>query len=130
MSTELVILGWSVVLLLAQIVIQASLATSELGLGYAMGARDEGRALSSRLAGRADRVLRNFLQTFPAFVALAIGVTVAGKAGGAAAVGAHLYFWARVAYIPAYLLGVAVVRTLIWAVSIVGLVMMVAAFLG
>jgi len=130
MSTELVLLGWSVVLLLAQIVIQASLATSELGLGYAMGARDEGRATSGALAGRADRILRNFLQTFPAFVALAIGVTVAGKAGGVASIGAHLYFWARVAYIPAYLLGVAIVRTLIWAVSIVGLVMMVTAFLG
>jgi uncharacterized MAPEG superfamily protein len=130
MSIELVLLGWSVVLLLVQVVIQASLATSELGLGYVMGARDEGRTISSPLAGRAERVLANFLQTFPAFAVLAIGVTVAGKAGGTAALGAHLYFWARVAYIPAYLLGIAVVRTLIWAVSIVGLVLMVTAFLG
>jgi uncharacterized MAPEG superfamily protein len=130
MSTELVLLGWSVVLLLAQIVIQASLATSELGLGYAMGARDEGRMPAGALPGRANRVLDNFLQTFPAFVALAVGVTLAGKSGGLAALGAHLYLWARVAYVPAYLAGVPVLRTLIWALSIVGLVLMTVALLG
>lgn len=35
--------------------------------------------------------------------------------------GAALFFWARVAYIPTYLMGIAYLRTAIWIVSIVGL---------
>ena len=43
MSTELTMLGWSVVLLLVQIVLQAATSSLDLGLPYAMSARDEGR---------------------------------------------------------------------------------------
>jgi uncharacterized MAPEG superfamily protein len=38
-----------------------------------------------------------------------------------------MYFWARVAYLPAYAAGVPYVRTLTWAVSITGLVFVVMA---
>ena len=130
MSTELTLLGWSVVLLLVQIVIQAQLATRELGMGYNLSPRDENRQPTGAVACRAQRVLDNFLQTYPAFVALALGVTIAGKAGGIATLGAHLYVWGRVAYVPAYLVGVPVVRTLIWGVSIAGLVLMTYALLA
>jgi uncharacterized MAPEG superfamily protein len=34
-----------------------------------------------------------------------------------------LYFWARVAYVPAYAIGVPFVRTLVWAVALAGIVM-------
>ncbi|GAB2565085.1 hypothetical protein ISP15_14075 [Dyella jejuensis] len=37
--------------------------------------------------------------------------------------GARL-FWARLIYVPAYALGIAYVRTLVWAVSIVGIVLL------
>jgi uncharacterized MAPEG superfamily protein len=43
------------------------------------------------------------------------------------ALGAQLYFWARVAYVPAYASAVPLLRTLVWAVSIVGLVMVLLA---
>jgi len=43
--------------------------------------------------------------------------------------GAQLYFWARVAYVPAYAAGIPYLRTLIWAVSIVGLVLLLVALL-
>ena len=41
--------------------------------------------------------------------------------------GASLYFWARLAYIPLYALGVPVVRSLVWMVSLVGLILIFAA---
>jgi uncharacterized MAPEG superfamily protein len=46
---------------------------------------------------------------------------------GATVLGAQLYFWARLAYVPLYAFGVAYVRTLAWAVSIVGIVMLLVA---
>ena len=44
--------------------------------------------------------------------------------------GAQLYFWARVAYIPAYALGISYVRTAIWAASMAGLVMVLLPLFG
>jgi uncharacterized MAPEG superfamily protein len=38
------------------------------------------------------------------------------------ALGAELYFWARVAYLPIYIIGIPYVRTLVYAVSIWGLI--------
>jgi len=41
--------------------------------------------------------------------------------------GAQLYFWARVAYVPAYAAGIPYLRTSIWAASIAGIVLVLAA---
>jgi uncharacterized MAPEG superfamily protein len=41
------------------------------------------------------------------------------------ALGAELYFWARVIYLPVYIVGIPYLRTLVWFVSVVGLVMVV-----
>jgi len=38
-----------------------------------------------------------------------------------------LYFWARVAYVPLYAAGVPYLRTLVWTISLIGLVMVLAA---
>ena len=38
-----------------------------------------------------------------------------------AALGAQLYFWSRVAFLPCYALGLPVVRTVAWTVSIAGI---------
>jgi uncharacterized MAPEG superfamily protein len=37
------------------------------------------------------------------------------------ALGAELYFWARLAYLPIYIVGIPYLRTLVWAVSLWGL---------
>jgi uncharacterized MAPEG superfamily protein len=130
MSTEIVLLAWSVVLLLVQIVLQASATAPELGLPYLLTARDEGRTAKGIYAGRFARALQNLLETYPAFVALALALVVTGKTGGLGAVGAHLWFWMRVVYVPAYAFGIPVVRTLIFTVSLVGLILMLIALLS
>lgn len=122
-STEITVLGWSVVLLLLQVFAQA-FATYDLGLKYLAGPRDQGRASASVLAGRLSRALRNLLETYPAFVALALALVVTGKAGGIAATGAWIWLIARTAYAVAYAAGVPVLRTLLWLASIVGLALM------
>lgn len=122
-STEIWVLGWSVVLLLVQIMAQAT-AGADRGPKYLAGARDEARASKSQMAGRLDRALRNYLETYPAFVALALGLAVSGKTGGIAATGAIIWLVARAVYVFCYALGIPVVRTLVWFTSIIGLAMM------
>ena len=74
----------------------------------------------SVIAGRLARALNNLLETYPAFVALALGLIVAGKTGGLGATGAWVWIVARVLYVFIYAAGIPVVRTLVWLVSIVG----------
>ena len=79
------------------------------------------------VAGRLHRANNNFLETFVFFAAAVLAVVVAGKANAQTALGVQLYFWARLAYLPAYAAGVPYLRSVIWAVAVVGLVMVVAA---
>lgn len=122
-STEIWVLGWSTALLLAQVIAQAS-ATGDLGPKYLFSARDENRVSKSVVAGRLLRALHNLLETYPAFIALALALALTGKTGGIAATGAMLWIVARVVYVVLYAAGVPVLRTVVWLASIVGLVMM------
>lgn len=123
------LLGWSVALLLVQIVAQTLATVVVIGLPAAMSARDGGNAPPSQLAGRLSRALANLLETYPAFVALALGLVVSGKTAGLGLLGAQLWFAARVVYVPIYAAGIPGIRTLVWGASIVGLVMMLIAFI-
>ncbi len=122
-STEITVLGWSVVLLLVQVVVQAS-AAADLGPKYLFSPRDENRVSRVVAAGRLGRALRNLLETYPAFVALALALVVTGKAGGIGATGAWLWLIARVVYLALYAAGIPVARTIAWFASIAGLVLM------
>ena len=122
-STEIWVLGWSAVLLIVQVVIQAT-AAGDLGVTYLLSARDEQRESKSILAGRLDRALKNLLETYPAFIAIVVALVVTNKTGGLAATGAWLWLAARVVYVLLYAAGIPVVRTLVWLASIVGLVLM------
>lgn len=124
MPTELRYLAWSVVLVLVQLLLQSSTASLELGLPYAMGPRDEGLKPKNVYVGRVARALQNLLETYVVFVALALALAVSDKSGGWGATGAQVWLWARVAYVPLLVAGIPVVRTLVWAVSMIGLIMM------
>lgn len=124
LSTEIWILGWSAILLILQVVAQAT-AASDLGPTYLFSPRDERRVSKSMLAGQLDRALKNLLETYPAYIALTVALVAADKTGGIAATGAWLWLIARVVYVLIYAAGIPVLRTLVWLVSIVGLLMMV-----
>lgn len=122
-STEIWVLGWSAALLVVQVFLQAG-AGGDRGQKYLLGARDEQRQSRSPVAGRLDRALRNFLETYPAFIALSLALALTGQTGGLGAAGALVWLIARVAYVPVYAAGISVVRSLIWFASIIGLTMM------
>ena len=129
-SPILTLLAWSVVLLLVQMVMQSGAAILEHGLTYALSAQDEERDVEGLYAARIGRAFYNLLETFPVFIALTLALALTGKTGGTGLLGAQIWFWARVAYVPIYIVGIPVVRTLVWAVSVVGLVMMLIALLS
>lgn len=129
LTTELTILGWSIILLFVHIALQSQMATSDRGIGWNAGPRDGTPAPLGRYAGRAQRASANFRETWPVYIALALGLALTGRSGGMAATGAWVWFLARVAYVPLYLFGVRYVRSLAYLVSMIGLVMMLIRFL-
>ncbi|WP_309661033.1 MAPEG family protein [Sphingomonas sp.] len=98
-------------------------------LTNAMGPRDHCPE-ESVVAQRSRRGLANLLETLPIFLTLALLAIILHKDVANAILGAQIYVIARVIYVPAYLSGVPVVRTLIWGASAVGLVIMARAILG
>ena len=124
LPTEIVMLALGVVLLLAQLFLQALSAGAEMGNDYMAGPRDEQRELKGVFANRADRAFRNLLQTFPAFVALTLALVVTGRTGGIGALAAQAWVVARVLYVPLYFIQIPFARTLVWFVSIFALVAM------
>jgi uncharacterized MAPEG superfamily protein len=124
MTPEVQYLVYGVILLIAHTLIQATFSDLSKGLGWALGPQDEKRD-QNVVAGRIERSLRNYLETFPAFAALALILAVSELGNATSALGAAVWFWARIAYIPAYASGVPLVRSVAWFASLVGLAMMI-----
>lgn len=127
MTIEIQMLAWAIALGVLQLLTAATLSTLQRGPKHAVSARDAVMPALTGMAGRMDRAFGNFMETFPFFAAALLAVLVSGQSNATSALGAQLYFWARVAYVPLYALGVPYLRTLVWTVSLIGLVMVLAA---
>jgi uncharacterized MAPEG superfamily protein len=93
-----------------------------------LGNRDHVRPFTV-VGERASRALANMHEALPVLLALALLNMIVGTAAGMAITGATVFLIARVVYVAVYMAGVAVVRTLVWAVGWVGLGMMIAPLL-
>jgi len=120
----------SVALWVVHVLVQAGVGNVELPPGYLFTSRDKAPATGGLLFGRATRALANYVENFTPFVAVALGLIVTHRTGVAGALGATIWIVARIVYIPLYLFGVVYARTLAWAISIVGLVMMLGRLVG
>ena len=127
MSLEFAMLAASCVLCLIQIIIASHAASHQRGYQWTGSARDGEVAPLTGVAGRLERALRNFLETFPVFVAAVLLVHMLGRSGALSQWGAVLYFAARVTYVPLYAAGVPVIRSLVWNVAFAGIVLLLLA---
>jgi len=127
MTTELCMLMWSVVLGLVQVALAAACMVGQRGLGWTASPRDEVKPPLGGIGGRLDRARANFLETFPLFVAVVLAAHLLQRHDHLTVLGAQLYFWARLAYVPVYAAGIPYLRTLLWAASIAGIVLVLAA---
>ena len=130
MSVELKMLLYSVVLGLAHVIIAAQFSTSQRGFKWNMSSRDGKTPELTGAAARIDRASKNFLETFPFFAAAVLLLHASQVQSSTATIGAQLYFYARLAYLPVYGVGIQGLRSLIWLASIVGLVMVLAPLFG
>ena len=131
MTIELRMLALSVVLGIVQIVAASHAASLQRGYHWSASPRDEKMPPLRGVAGRLDRALRNFLETFPLFAAVVLTAHASETHNALTEWGVWLYFWARVAYVPLYAAGVQLIRSLVWNAATIGIVLLVAAlFLG
>ena len=99
------------------------------GLGVAFGNRDNVPPLPE-WANRAERAQRNLLANLIPFAALVLVAHQSGLTNAETALGATLFFWARVAYAAIYIAGIPYLRTLAFAVSLAGLLDIVAVLIS
>jgi len=128
--SELTCLELSVALWVVHVLVQAGVGNVELPFGYLFTSRDKPPAVNGLLFGRATRALANYIENLTPFVTVALALIITQRTGGAGALGAAIWILARIVYIPLYLFGVVYARTLVWGISIVGLVMMLGRLVG
>ncbi|HEX6603778.1 MAG TPA: MAPEG family protein [Sphingomicrobium sp.] len=123
MPVELRIAALGALLLFVHIFVAIRFKTQQYGRKWNVGARDEALPAASPMTGRTMRAQANFQETFPIAVVALIGVVLAGRTTPMTALGGWIWLGARIAYLPLYMAGVPVVRTIVWTVGIIGLAM-------
>jgi uncharacterized MAPEG superfamily protein len=129
MTTELTLLAWTLVLALVQIMLTANLRTAETGIQYNASARDGEAPPPRPVTARLQRAQANLFETLPLFIGAVLIAHVSGSEGDLTLWGCWMYLVARIIYIPLYATGIPYVRSLVWLVSLAGLIMVLAAVL-
>jgi uncharacterized MAPEG superfamily protein len=121
MAVELRILAFGALLLFVHIFVAIRFKTAQYGRSWNIGARDEALPEANVMTGRTMRAQANFQETFPIAIVALLGVVLANKTSATTALGGWIWLGARVVYLPLYMAGIRGVRTVVWAVSMVGI---------
>ncbi|MCR9124567.1 MAG: MAPEG family protein [Rhodobacteraceae bacterium] len=116
--TETTILALYGLLVIVTLVLQATGAMSQLGLGYLISARDEKRTVSG-MSGRLDRALGNSVTAMALFAPAILLHVVGDSTSGQTRTLAMAFLLGRVVYLPAYVFGITGLRTLAWSVGFI-----------
>jgi uncharacterized MAPEG superfamily protein len=119
MSLDLQMLLWSIALAFIQMLVAVSGCVLQVGLPKLAGNR-EGLPPMTGWVGRAQRAHLNMLENLVLFAPL---VLIADMTNRNVELGAQIFFWARLVYAIVYIIGIPWLRTTIWGISAVGLVM-------
>ena len=123
MQTEFLMLGLLILLALVNIIWAGSARTKQYGRDWNMGARDEAMPPLDPLPARLLRAQANLFETLPLFVAALLGAAATDHLGPLTHWGSVIYVVGRIVYLPLYAAGIPKIRTLVFSVSLVGLVM-------
>lgn len=121
LDTALCFVCWSILVALVYILLPSWFLTRANGLKWNTGPRDETPNSASPMGQRLERARKNFLETYPLF--LAAMLVAVGRQHPSQWIdwGAEAYVWSRLLYIPLYAFGVTYVRSLVWFVSLIGI---------
>jgi len=123
MFHELQILAWATLLGILQLFVAAQACTKQRGIKWNISARDGRAPELTGVAGRLDRAFKNYLETFAFFAVAVLIVEARRKNTDISLYGAMIYLIARTVYVGVYAAGIVMVRSVVWFVSIVGLLM-------
>lgn len=121
MSVELLMLVYSAVLFLVVILLQAGLAISQNGLMAQAGSRDN-LSEPTVLRKRLQRLTANIQENLVMFAIVVLVANAAGVSNDTTALGATIFFYARVAHAIVYAFGWPMIRPFLYFVSLYGLV--------
>jgi len=127
MTIELLMLALSVVLGFVHIIVSAIATTHQYGSRWNLSARDDPMPPLQGVAGRLQRALNNFLETFPLYAVAVLIADATNRHGWMAVWGSQIYFYARVLYLPLYAAGIPVIRTVVWSAASLGIAMVLLA---
>lgn len=122
MTIDLQLLVWSVALAFLQMLVAVGGAATQLDLATLVDNREFVPKLQGWV-GRADRAHRNMLENLALFAPLVLVAVAAGRTNGTTALGAEIFFAARLVYAFVYVAGIPYLRTLLWSVSVIGLLL-------
>lgn len=135
MTPELTVLALAGLLQAVQFVLMAVPTNLELGTGKTLSPRDPdrlGKPLQEQVSPRTGRLIRAMNNHFEALILFTLAVVVVTLGNQSTAMTqtcAWVYLGARVAYVPAYALGLAPWRSLIWTVGFGATILMLLAAL-
>ena len=124
MNTDLTMLAASAVLTALLVAGKGLAMWMYWPVAEVLGNRDDPPALPE-WAWRADRAHRNMLENFPHFAAFVLLVNVAGLANPLTALGATIFFWARLAHALLYISGVWRLRWIAFFAGVAGEIVIV-----
>jgi uncharacterized MAPEG superfamily protein len=104
-----------------QLVAAAQSANWQYGLKWAASPRDETMPELRKIPGRLSRNFRNYMETFPFFLAAVAVVQLAGSHGAWTRNAALAYLGGRIGYSVLYLAGVLLIRSLFWNIATFGI---------
>ncbi len=123
MTYELWILVGASILGLFHVLLGAALPYSRKGyFEWNASPRDEPFDLGPK-AERVKRGFNNFMETFAFFAVIIVCLNFAGKSDIVSIAGSSLYLVARIVYIPLYAFGIKGVRSAVWILSLIGILM-------
>lgn len=112
-TDELSLLALYGLLVALTVLLQTTGAMGQLGMGYLMSSRDEGRQAAGMTA-RLERALNNSVIAMTLFAPAILILAVRDAFSDASLMAAQLVLIARVVYLPAYAFGITGIRTLAW----------------
>ena len=120
---ELAVINWALIIVASLI---KAKAWKPSGMSAALGNRDNMPDCTG-FPARTDRAAKNMLENMVLFTALVVAASVGGVTSANVELGARIFFWARLVYIPIYMIGIPVARTAVYALSVVGMGLIFAA---
>ena len=115
--TEITILVLYGFLVIITLLMQATGAMTQLGMGYLLSSRDENRTVSG-IAGRLERALNNSITAMVLFAPAVLLIIVTESSTPQTVLACQAFLIARLVYLPAYAFKLTGIRSLAWTVGL------------